>query len=332
MKHIPVLKKEIVETFQYLKNKDGYFVDGTLGAGGHSLAIANRIKNKAMPTGRQELRIKIIGIDKDQDALNMAKENVDKAGLKGDFIFVHDDFKNIKNILNEKIPRLRSGRLRRINGALIDLGVSSMQLDNKERGFSFMDAEAKLDMRMDQSQDLSAFDVINYYQAEKLEKIFREYGEEKFYKYISKNICRARKEAPIEKVGELLAILEKSIPPRVIATSKKHYATNVFRALRLEVNQELTQLDHALYDFIDALDAGARLAVISFHSTEDRIVKETFRKAEKPCICPPLAPICTCWKKPLVKIITKKPLVADENELKVNPRSRSAKLRVVERL
>ncbi len=332
MKHIPVLKKEIIEQFGYLKNKGGYFVDGTLGAGGHSLAIASRIKNKAMPTGRQELRIKLIGIDKDEMALDIAKERIEKADLKNNFIFVHDDFKNIKHILEEKIPRFRSGRPCRINGALIDLGVSSMQLDDKERGFSFSDLEVKLDMRMDRTQELGAFDVVNYYQAEKLEKIFREYGEEKFYKYITRNICRARKEAPIEKVSELLAILEKSIPPKVIATSKKHFATNVFRALRIEVNQELTGLDKALMDFIDILDTGARLAVISFHSTEDRIVKETFRKAEKPCVCPPLAPVCACGKKPLVKIITKKPIVASEEELKENPRSRSAKLRVVEKL
>ncbi len=372
MKHIPVLENEILSAFNYIKDiKDGVFVDGTLGAGGHSLAIAKQFKI-------YNLKFKIIGIDKDQSALELAKNNTRGAKLEDRFIFVHDDFKNIEDILKNLChsrssrestildPRLHSSSLPsistqalslsngsdeaqasesndgddkcnkdddlKINGALIDLGVSSMQLDDKERGFSFSDPEAILDMRMDQTQKLSAFDVLNYYPQLKLEKIFKEYGEEKFYRNIAKNICKNRKIKPIERVGELLSILETSIPTKVRKTSKKHFATGVFRALRLEVNQELTKLDTALMDFINILSKGSRLAVISFHSTEDRIVKETFRKAENPCSCPPLAPVCACGNTPLVKIMTKKPIIPSDQEIAENPRSRSAKLRIVEKI
>lgn len=325
MKHIPVLKNEVLETLDYLKNiKDGFFVDGTLGLAGHSLAIAAKLKD-------QNSKLKFIGIDKDTNALKLAKENIEKAGFLDDFAFVHNDFKNIEEIFKQVQDDRKIEDLK-IDGALIDLGVSSMQLDDKERGFSFSDPEAALDMRMDQTQELSAFDVLNYYPQLKLEKIFREYGEEKFYRNIAKNICKNRKLKPIEKVGELLSILEVSIPTKVRKTSKKHFATGTFRALRLEVNQELTKLDTALMDFISVLNKGSRLAVISFHSTEDRIVKETFRKAENPCICPPLVPVCACGNTPLVKIITKKPIIPSDQEIAENPRSRSAKLRIVEKL
>ncbi|MCL5411026.1 MAG: 16S rRNA (cytosine(1402)-N(4))-methyltransferase RsmH [Patescibacteria group bacterium] len=319
MKHIPVLENEILDTFTYLNSvKDGFFVDGTLGLAGHSVAIISKFKAPIS-------KFKIIGIDKDQSALELAKNNIKNVKLENRFIFVHDDFKNIENILSEL-------KIDEVNGSLIDLGVSSMQLDDKERGFSFSDSEAILDMRMDQTQKLSAFDILNYYPQLKLEKILKEYGEEKFYRNIARNICKTRKESPIEKVGDLLKILEESVPTKVRATSKKHFATSVFRALRLEVNQELIRLDDALLDFISALKKGGRLAVVSFHSAEDRIVKETFRKAENPCVCPPLAPVCTCGNKPLVKILTKKPIVPSDQEITENPRSRSAKLRIVEKL
>ncbi|MFA4995584.1 MAG: 16S rRNA (cytosine(1402)-N(4))-methyltransferase RsmH [Patescibacteria group bacterium] len=353
MKHIPVLKNEVLEAFSYLKDvKNSFFVDGTLGLAGHSLAIAEQFKI-------QKIKFKIMGIDKDKTALRLAKENIENTGFINNFLFVHDDFKNIEEILKNLrhsrpdlesrnttgkptswIPDLKltvrddesdNGSLM-INGALIDLGVSSMQLDDKKRGFSFSDPEAALDMRMDQTQELSAFDVLNYYPQLKLEKIFKEYGEEKFYKNIAKNICKDRKIKPIEKVGELLDILEISIPTKIRKTSKKHFATGTFRALRLEVNQELTKLDTTLMNFINALKKGSRLAVISFHSTEDRIVKETFRKAENPCVCPPLAPVCTCENVSAVKIITKKPIIPSDQEIAENPRSRSAKLRIIEKL
>ena len=329
MRHIPVLENEVLATFNYLKDVEGgFFVDGTLGAGGHSIAIAKRYKI-------QDTNIKVIGIDKDENALVIAKENIGNAKLEDRFIFVYDDFKNIEEILNALPPHPtspRAGEEKSINGALIDLGVSSMQLDDKERGFSFSNPEAILDMRMDQTQELSAFEILNFYPQLKLEKIFKEYGEEKFYRNISKNICKNRKIKPIKKVGELLSILEMSIPTRIRKTSKKHFATGSFRALRLEVNQELTKLDTTLMEFIKFLSKGSRLAVISFHSTEDRIVKETFKKAEDSCTCPPLMPVCTCGNKPLVKIITRKPLIPSNQEIAENPRSRSAKLRIVERI
>jgi 16S rRNA (cytosine1402-N4)-methyltransferase len=319
MKHIPVLENEILNTFSDLQNiKDGYFIDGTLGLAGHSITLENQFKIK-------NLNFKIIGIDKDEEALKIAKDNIAKAGLTNNFILIHDDFKNIENIL-------AGLKIDKVNGALIDLGVSSMQLDDRTRGFSFSDPEAMLDMRMDQSQKLDAFYVVNYYPELKLEKILKEYGEEKFYRTIAKNICKTRKEKLIEKVSDLLDILERSIPTKIRMTSKKHFATGVFRALRLEVNQELTKLDQALLDFINILDKGARLAVISFHSAEDRIVKETFRRAENPCVCPPLAPICTCGNKPQVRIVTKKPVIPSDQEVAENPRSRSAKLRITEKL
>ncbi len=311
--------KEVVNQFKYLKDiNEGYFIDGTLGAGGHSLAIANNLKLEIF-------NLKFIGIDKDKYALELARKNIKEAGLTNRFIFIHDDFKNIKQIL-------AGLNVAKINGALIDLGVSSMQLDDKERGFSFEDPDALLDMRMNQEQKLSAFDILNFWNQEKLEKIFREYGEERYYRSIAKNICRARKEKSIKTVGRLLEIIKQSIPGKAIYLGGKHYATNVFRALRIAVNDELARLDLAVNDFVDVLAPGGRLAIISFHSSEDRIVKTAFRQLEKPCLCPPEIPVCACGKKPSVKILTKKPVVPGEEEIRSNPRARSAKFRAVERL
>lgn len=317
MKHIPVLEKEVLETFAYLKNKGGYFVDGTLGNAGHSISLLTNLQ----PT---TYNLKTIGIDKDQSALDLAEDNIKKNALYDKFILFHDDFRNIPAILDEL-------NVDKVSGILIDLGVSSMQLDDKSRGFSFSDPEAKLDMRMDQSQKLDAFNILNFYPIEKLEKIFRDYGEERFYKIIARNIGKYRKEKPIEKVIDLLEILKNSIPTKVIKTSKKHYATKVFQALRIEINQELTHLDKLLIEVSSRLSREGRFAVITFHSLEDRIVKETFKKLANPCECPSLAP-CVCGKKPVVKLITKKPIIPREDELQKNPRSRSAKLRVVERI
>ena len=296
MKHIPVLKNEIVETFDYLKKfKGGVFVDGTVGTGGHSLAIAERCKI-------QETRNKFIGVDKDSEAIKLAKKNIEKVGLYDNFILIHDDFKNIKSIVNEKIPRLsacrqagRSGRLRRINGALLDLGVSSMQFDQKERGFSFSDPFQLLDMRMDRSQTLTAKEVLNSYPEEKLIKIFFDYGEERHAKKIVKEICRRRKINKLSTVGDLISCLKKTIPQKD-QYKKIHFATKTFQALRIEVNQELDYLEKTLKDFVLLLKSKSKLAVISFHSLEDRIVKNTFKFLESDCVCPPRAPICTCKK------------------------------------
>lgn len=316
MNHVPVLKNEILKTFEYLQNEEGFFVDGTLGMAGHSMAIAEKLTNKNM---------KIIGIDKDTEALKIAGQNIKKGKLQNKFILIHDDFKNITNILNEQ-------NINKIAGALIDLGVSSLQLDDKGRGFSFEDKEAFLDMRMNSEQKLDAQEILNKYTESELSRILFLYGEEKFSRVIARNVCKSRKNHPIHTVKDLLIILEDSIPLPVRLKSKKHYATNVFRALRIEVNDELKPLEKALRDFIEHLSPGARLAVITFHSTEDRIVKQLFRDLARECSCPPDAPVCTCDQIPEVLMISKKPIIPSDDEIAVNPRSRSSKLRVIEKV
>jgi 16S rRNA (cytosine1402-N4)-methyltransferase len=318
-KHIPVLKNEVVECFDYLKNlSGGVFVDGTLGNGGHSIAIAKQFKI-------QNLKFKIIGIDKDKSALKLAEKNIREAGLYDSFILVNDDFSNIKQILADN-------NIDKIDGAMLDLGVSSMQLDQKERGFSFADLNARLDMRMDQNQELDAVALLNHYPEERLEKILKEYGEEKFSRKIAKNICEIRRNKHIENVGDLIYILEKSIPTKIRKTSKTHFATRTFQAIRIEINKELENLESAIDDFANFLTPGSRLAIITFHSLEDRIVKNKFRELASSCSCPPNAPICVCDKQATVRLINNKPMVAGEAELKANPRSRSAKLRIVEKI
>ena len=319
MKHIPVLKNEIVDAFSYLSDKsDVVFVDGTVGAGGHSLAIASQLKVESR-------KFKVLGIDKDQNALDLAKINIKKTALCDNFILIQDDFKHISEFLAEN-------NIEKINGALLDLGVSSMQLDQKTRGFSFSDLNAKLDMRMDQTQKLDAILVINKYPEEKLEKILREFGEEKFSRGIAKNICLIRKNKHIETAGDLLYILEKSIPLKFQKTSRAHFATKTFQAIRIEVNSELEGLKEAIVNFVSFLIPGGRLVVITFHSLEDRIVKNAFRELASDCICPQNAPVCNCDKVSEVKLVNKKPIVADEKEIVENPRSRSAKLRIVEKI
>jgi len=316
MSHIPVLKNEIIKTFEYLQKEEGFFVDGTLGMAGHSLAIAEELTNN---------KIKIIGIDKDFEAIKIASDNIKNAKLQDKFVLVHDDFKNIIAIINEQ-------NIDKIAGALIDLGVSSLQLDDKGRGFSFEDKEAFLDMRMNSEQKLDAQEILNKYSESELARILFLYGEEKFSRVIARNVCKSRKDHPVHSVKDLLSILEDSIPLPVRLKSKKHYATNVFRALRIEVNDELKPLGKALQDFINCLSSGARLAVITFHSTEDRIVKQLFRDKARECSCPMDAPVCTCDQIPEVLMITKKPIVPSDEEIAINPRSRSSKLRVIEKV
>lgn len=322
MMHIPVLKNEILDHFSYLENNsDGFFVDGTLGNAGHSISLIKGITKKS----NDKASIKIIGIDKDQSALSLATDSIKKAKMYEDFILIHDDFKNIFNILNKV-------NIKEIDGALLDLGVSSMQLDQKDRGFSFLNTDAKLDMRMDQSQELDAIAIINHYPELRLLQILRDYGEEKFAKQIAHNICRTRKNKHINTVGDLIYILENSIPIKIQKTSRTHFATKTFQAIRIEVNKELIGLNQAIIDFVEALKPGSRLAVITFHSLEDRIVKNTFRYLSSYCVCPPNAPICNCDKTESIKLINKKPIIASEEEIAQNPRSRSAKLRIVEKL
>ncbi|MFA5926957.1 MAG: 16S rRNA (cytosine(1402)-N(4))-methyltransferase RsmH [Patescibacteria group bacterium] len=318
MNHTPVLLNEVLNIFSYLNARDGYFVDGTLGAGGHSIAIAKQM------LGRRS-KAKVIGIDKDSSALELAKKNIENAGLSSLFTFVHDDFWNIRQILS-------SLDIDKIEGALIDLGVSSMQLDQPERGFTFQDESAPLDMRMDQSQSRDAAYIVNNYTHGELEKLFSEIGEERYARSIAKNITTSRKNNQIQNVGDLLAIIKLSVPPKVRFGSKKHFATNVFRALRIEVNEELTHLDKAVEEYVDLMTPGARLAIITFHSSEDRIIKEVFRRLDNPCICPPDMPTCGCGRKPTVSLLKKKPIEPSEEEVRENPRSRSSKMRVIEKL
>lgn len=316
--HIPVLKKEIVDCFSYLKKSDGYFFDGTLGAGGHSLAIAARYKI-------QDTGYKFVGADKDQAAIDLAASNIKKEGLYDKFTLVNDDFKNIDSILEDL-------NIDTISGALLDLGVSSMQLDDSARGFSFKDRDAVLDMRMDTSQKLDAEKIINVYPQKDLEKILFNYGEEKYSRMISVAICKARKEGEIKTVGQLLDILDKVLPASYKYKSGKHFATKTFQAIRIEVNNELSGLDKAIKNIVGHLESKGRLAIITFHSLEDRIVKNTFRELSKECVCPDNAIVCTCGHKSEVKLITKKPVIPTEEEIKENSRSRSAKLRIVEKL
>jgi len=341
MKHIPVLKNEILNTFSYLSDQpDAIFVDGTVGEGNHSITVAERYLPRRQTGKKQDTITKFIGIDKDKSALELTKENIKKAGMCDNFMLVHDDFKNIKEILKKvsdepshfaKATRDDQNHIL-INGALLDLGVSSMQLDQKDRGFSFTDSRAQLDMRMDQTQKLDAIIVLNKYPEEKLEQILKEYGEEKFSRGIAKNICLIRKNKHIETVGDLIYVLEKSIPLKFQKTSRTHFATKTFQAIRIEVNNELEGLKEAIDDFVASLESGGRLAVITFHSLEDRIVKNTFRELASDCICPQNAPVCNCDKVSEVKLINKKPITASEQEIAENPRSRSAKLRVIEKL
>lgn len=316
MEHVSVLKSEVINQFDYLQEKGGVFVDGTLGLAGHSLAVLQSLKNKD--------QLKIIGIDADQQALDGTEKIISKSGFAANFILIHNNFKNVNGIINEL-------NIDKIDGALLDLGVSSMQFDQKERGFSFQDPEQLLDMRMDRSNYLTAEIVLNNYPAEKLTKILYDYGEERFAAGIVKNIIDSRKKSPIRKVGDLLEVLSNSIPKAFQMRSKIHFATKTFQALRIEVNNELTGLDGAIRDFVSVLKPGGKLAIISFHSLEDRVVKKTFQALESPCQCPAKMP-CVCGLKPEIKILTKKPIIPTNQEIAINPRSRSAKLRVAEKL
>lgn len=330
LKHIPVLLNKVVEQFDHLRNIDeGYFVDGTIGAGGHSLAMMKTSKiippiNLPLSKGERK-GVRIIGIDKDKEALEITQNNIETAGLADNFTLVHDDFKNIKKILADL-------RIAKIAGALIDLGVSSMQFDQAERGFSFRDPVAPLDMRMDQTRGQTAADILNSWNQQKIADLLLEIGEEKYARAIARNITLMRQEKPFRIVGDLLDVLIKSIPPKARYDREKHFATNTFRALRIAVNDELLNLDRAIKDFVDLLQTGGKLAVITFHSNEDRIIKNTMKELENPCVCPPDLPACVCGRKPAIKILTKKPITPGEDEVATNPRARSAKLRVVEKL
>ncbi|MEI7792491.1 MAG: 16S rRNA (cytosine(1402)-N(4))-methyltransferase RsmH [Candidatus Berkelbacteria bacterium] len=314
--HISVLLQQVVENFSYLKDLEkGYFVDGTLGAGGHSIEILKNINNP---------NIVLVGIDKDKKAISIARRNFKKADLPNKIIYVNKDFKEIAEI-SEKY------KIKDICGCLLDLGVSSMQINTPDRGFSFQNPDEILDMRMDQESEFRASDILNGYSQEKIAEILYKYGEEPFARIIAKDIVQYREKKYIETVGQLLEILLKTLPRKYVATSQKHYATKVFQALRIETNKELDQLSETLKEYEKLLIKDGRLAVISFHSLEDRIVKETFRSIANPCKCPPKMP-CNCGLTPTSQILTRKPMIADELEISTNPRSRSAKMRIIEKI
>ena len=284
---------------------DGIYVDGTLGGAGHSIEILKKLKNGLL-----------IGIDRDEDALSAAKEKLkDFKNVK----YIHGNHDDIKEILEELgIPK--------VDGILLDLGVSSYQLDEKNRGFSYMH-DARLDMRMDKSQRLDAEYVVNNYKEEDLAKIIYEYGEEKFSRRIAKNICEERKKNKIETTSQLVKIIENSVPLK----KDGHPAKRTFQALRIEVNNEIKPLYDCIENSIDCLNPGGRLCVITFHSLEDRAVKEAFVQAQGICTCPPGLPYCMCGKITKGKIITKKPIIPTKEEQEENSRSKSAKLRIFER-
>ncbi len=308
-KHKPVLFEKTLETLKI--DPQGIYVDGTLGGGGHAYGICKQLEEEGW----------FLGIDRDKAAILAGSDNLKE--FKCHKSFIQSNYAEIKDILdNLKIPQ--------INGALLDLGVSSFQLDNAERGFSYMQ-EASLDMRMCEEDSLTAYTVVNEYTKNELTRIIKEYGEERWAARIAEFIVEARKENPIGTTKDLVAIIKKAIPAAA-RRDGPHPAKRTFQAVRIEVNDELGLLEQAVEDFIDVLAPGGRMAVITFHSLEDRIVKEVFQRRLNPCICPKEFPVCTCGKIADVKKITKKPIISDELELEENPRARSAKLRVIEKV
>lgn len=300
------------ECMEHLDIKPGgIYVDGTLGGGGHSSGICERLGSEGL----------LIGIDRDEDALAAAKERLAEYQCKK--LFVQSNYSDIKDVLAEN-------GIDGIDGALLDLGVSSFQLDNADRGFSYMQI-APLDMRMNRRDGLTAYDVVNTYSRQELTDIIKKYGEEKWASRIATFITDRRKEKPIENTEELVEIIKAAIPAKA-RREGPHPAKRTFQAIRIEVNDELGQLKKAVGDFCDVLNPGGRLCIISFHSLEDRIVKDIFNERFDPCICPKDFPVCVCGRKPQIKKITKKPVVAGEDELEENPRARSAKLRVAEKI
>ena len=304
--HISVLLNECIDNLNI--TPDGIYVDGTMGGGGHSLEIAKRLT-----TGR------LICIDQDPNAHEAAGKRL--AEYKDRITFVRDNFGNIANILD-------SLGIEKIDGMLLDIGVSSHQLDEAERGFSYQQ-DAPLDMRMNPDRPFSAYDVVNGYDEDELDRVIFTYGEERWARRIAQFIVKEREAKPIETTGELVDIIKKAVP-KGARKDGPHPAKRTFQAIRIEVNGELEVLQRAIDDVAARLAVGGRLCIITFHSLEDRIVKEAFRKQENPCICPPQFPVCDCGKKPLGRVITRKPILPSKEELEENPRSRSAKLRVLE--
>ena len=306
-RHIPVMYREVIEGLRI--RPDGIYVDGTLGGAGHSEGILNRL-------GAQG---RLIACDLDLSAIENAKVRL--AEYQDKTTYLHDDYKNL-------IAHLDRLNIPSISGALFDLGVSSPQIDTPERGFSYM-KDAPLDMRMDVTQRLTAYDVVNGYEGAELIRIFREYGEERLSPKIAAAIVRERAKAPIGTTLQLAALIERAYPK---GKHTGHPAKRVFQAIRIEVNGELEGLEAFIKAITLRLEKGGRIAVITFHSLEDRIVKNAFKELEKDCICDKRMPICTCGKRKEIEILTKKPIVASDEERQINKRSESAKLRIAERI
>ncbi len=308
--HRPVLLDEVIEGLNI--RPDGIYADGTLGGAGHSGEIAKRLTNGG----------RLIGFDQDEDAIAAASAHLKEIGVADRVTVIH---KNYCNMADEMRSR---GEM--LDGILLDLGVSSFQLDEESRGFSYRMADAPLDMRMDRRQALTAATVLNTYPEDELARILRVYGEEKFSGRIAKNVVKRRAEKTFEITGDLMEVIEASIPMKAKKTGG-HPGKRTFQALRIEVNGELRVLEDSLDDMRDILSPGGRLCIITFHSLEDRIVKDAFKKWQDPCTCPPQLPVCVCGAVPFGRIITRKPIVASKEELSANPRAKSAKLRVFER-
>lgn len=304
-KHIPIMLEQVIEGLDI--KPDGIYVDGTLGGGGHSYEIAKRL----VSGGR------LIGIDQDEAAINAAGARL--SGFNDRVTIVRSNYAQMVSVLH-------SLDINRVDGILLDLGVSSHQLDNAERGFSYME-DAPLDMRMDRRQEKTAWDIVNYYSQAELTRIIRDYGEDKFAAKIAAKIIGFRENKPIETTGELAEIIKLAIPIKYRLTGG-HPAKRTFQAIRIELNRELEVLEESIEGMIDILSDGGRMAVITFHSLEDRIVKAAFKKAESPCTCPSDFPICVCGKKTKGFVASRKPLIPSDEEMERNPRAKSSKLRI----
>lgn len=307
-KHVPVLYNEVMEALNI--RADGIYVDGTVGGAGHSSGICERLSEKGM----------LIAVDRDQTALSVAEERL--SGYPCRKKFIHANYSDVREIASSADTG--------VSGILLDLGVSSFQLDTAERGFSYMH-DAPMDMRMNEDDSMTAYDVVNGYSEKDLTRIIRDYGEEKWASRIAKFIVETRREKPVETTGELVEIIKSAIPAKARRTGP-HPAKRTFQAIRIEVNAELEHLRKAVEELPDILEPGGRIAIITFHSLEDRIVKSAFDKRLNPCTCPKEFPVCVCGKVADVKKVTRKPIEPSEDELEINPRARSAKLRVLEKL
>ena len=306
--HVSVLLEETIDSLNI--KPDGIYVDGTLGGGGHSLEICKRLGEGG----------RLIGIDQDMDAIKAASKRLEEYKDKIDI--VHSNYQDIESCLGEL-------SIHGVDGIVLDLGVSSYQLDNADRGFTYRE-DTPLDMRMDQSQIRTARDIVNDYSEMELFKVIRDYGEDSFAKNIAKHIVKARENGPIETTGQLNEIIKAAIPAKV-RQGTGHPSKKTFQAIRIELNHELEVLENSIDKMIELLNPGGRLSIITFHSLEDRIVKNLFRKNMNPCVCPPSFPVCTCGQAPKGKIITRKPIIPSEEEIDGNKRAKSSKLRVFEK-